>query len=87
MCSLQSVGWLLNRPMAGVEAVLNNLVLSPITSVIGFPLVLNATKKQANGIGLTVKEAGRIAGQAKKQHGAKIIRRLAKLFGYEITIK
>ncbi len=58
--TFNSISWILNRPMAGVEMVVNRLVLSPLTSVTGLPLLLNATKELSNGKGISTTDALRI---------------------------
>lgn len=40
--------------MRGVETTLNDLILGPISNVIGLPLILNGTQEMLAGKGISV---------------------------------
>jgi len=80
------ISWTLNRPMAGVELVLNNIVLFPITKVTGIPLLLNYTKVLSNGEGVDIRTIRQIAGKAKKKYGVRAFSWIAGKLGFNVTI-
>ena len=49
-----STGYVLPRPMIGVEITLNILILRPISNVIGLPVILNGTQEMLVGKGLSL---------------------------------
>ena len=50
---LNSTSYVLSRPMRGVETVLNGLALTPLSNLVGVPLMLNGTQKMISGIGIS----------------------------------
>lgn len=81
----RAIGWGLNRPLAGVEMVLNRIPLKGFTSITGIPAVLNFTKTQAEGIGINAGDALKIAGEAKKKYGVRIVKWICKKLGIPIN--
>jgi len=70
--------------MKGVEVVLNRLVLFPLRSVTGFPLLLNATAEQNSGPGISITTTKEIYGHAHKKYGKKFILWIAKKLNWII---
>ena len=56
-----ATGYVLALPMKGVEVTLNNIILRPISHVIGLPLVLNGTQELLHGNGLSLEESTKLA--------------------------
>lgn len=69
----KTIGWALNRPMKGVEIVLNNLVCAPITAVTGLPLIFNYSDVQNEGPGINVTKVKEICQRANRNYGKKAV--------------
>lgn len=58
--TLKTTGYILTRPMRGVEITLNGLILQPLSNVTGVPLMLNGTNRLLIGTGINITDYAKL---------------------------
>lgn len=66
-------------PMKGVEIVLNNLILTPISNVVGLPLMINGTDTVLQGKGISVQNYLQIAASFERITNSTAVRKIRKI--------
>jgi hypothetical protein len=76
---LNTTSFVLSRPMWGLELVLNGLILTPLSNVVGLPLMLNATAEITAGMGIRLKEYKKIAFAFERVVNSKALKNIKLL--------